>query len=81
MGQVDWLMKGRYLKNCIATCPSTRSHPTRQGLRGLVGMLIERGHYANVELDGSWFTRLEKRCRLGCRVSRPPQTTCTRRRR
>jgi len=56
MSQNQWLMKGRYLKNCncIAACPCDTigiPYPGR-GCEGIAGMHIERGHFNNLNLDG-----------------------------
>jgi hypothetical protein len=59
MGKIEWLMKGRYIKNCncIASCPCDTvglPYPDK-GCEGAAGMLIERGHFGGVALDGlSW---------------------------
>jgi hypothetical protein len=59
MAQINWLMKGHYLKNCncIASCPCDTvgiPYPDK-GCEGMAGMFIEQGHFANVGLDGlSW---------------------------
>jgi len=54
--KVEWLMKGRYLKNCtcIASCPcDTVGIPSpARGCEGVAGMLIDRGDFAGVSLDG-----------------------------
>lgn len=59
MAQLEWSMKGRYLKNCncIASCPcDTVGTPyPGKGCEGVIGMLIERGHFGDIGLDGlSW---------------------------
>jgi|SRR5690348_8082148 hypothetical protein len=59
MGKTEWLMKGRYLKNCncVASCPcDTIGLPSpEKGCEGVAGMLIERGHFGGLTLDGlSW---------------------------
>ncbi len=59
MEKVEWLMKGRYLKNCncIPACPcDTIGIPAPyKGCEGMGGMLIEQGDFAGVALDGlSW---------------------------
>lgn len=59
MSKIEWLMKGRYIKNCncIASCPCDTvglPYPDK-GCEGMAGMLIERGHFDDVSLDGlSW---------------------------
>jgi hypothetical protein len=59
MSKIEWLMKGRYIKNCncIASCPCDTvglPYPDK-GCEGMAGMLIERGHFGGVALDGlSW---------------------------
>ena len=59
MGKLDWLMKGRYLKNCncVASCPCDTvgiPYPDK-GCEGMAGMFIEHGHFDKVALDGlSW---------------------------
>jgi hypothetical protein len=59
MGKIDWLMKGRYLKNCncVASCPCDTvgiPYPDK-GCEGMAGMFIEHGHFDKVALDGlSW---------------------------
>jgi hypothetical protein len=56
MANLEWSMKGRYLKNCncIASCPcDTVGIPyPGKGCVGMAGMLIERGFYGAVRLDG-----------------------------
>ena len=59
MGKIEWLMKGRYLKNCncVASCPcDTIGLPSPdKGCEGMAGMLIDQGHFGAVVLDGlSW---------------------------
>ncbi|HVB80414.1 MAG TPA: DUF1326 domain-containing protein [Candidatus Binataceae bacterium] len=59
MGKIDWLMRGRYLKNCncVASCPcDTVGLPYPEaGCEGMAGMMIERGNLGGVALDGlSW---------------------------
>jgi hypothetical protein len=59
MNKIEWLMKGRYLKNCncVASCPcDTVGLPyPNQGCEGAAGMIIERGHFGGLALDGlSW---------------------------
>jgi hypothetical protein len=59
MAKVEWLMKGRYLKNCncIATCPcDTVGFPyPGKGCEGMAGMHIEQGYFGDVRLDNlSW---------------------------
>jgi hypothetical protein len=59
MAQLEWSMKGRYLKNCncIASCPcDTIGVPyPGKGCEGMAGMHIERGHFGELSLDGlSW---------------------------
>lgn len=56
MADVNWRMKGRYLKNCncIATCPCDTvgvPYPHR-GCEGMAGMHILEGHFGDVRLDG-----------------------------
>ena len=45
MGKIEWLMKGRYLKNCncVASCPcDTIGLPSPdKGCEGMAGMLID----------------------------------------
>ena len=54
--KIEWLMKGHYLKNCncIASCPcDTVGIPSPdKGCEGVAGMLIERGDFGGVALDG-----------------------------
>jgi len=56
MAKLEWSMKGRYLKNCncIALCPcDTVGVPyPGKGCEGMAGMLIETGHFADVDLSG-----------------------------
>jgi hypothetical protein len=56
MAQLEWSMRGRYLKNCncIALCPcDTVGVPyPGAGCEGMAGMRIEQGHFGNVRLDG-----------------------------
>lgn len=56
MSNLEWSMKGRYLKNCncIASCPCDTvgiPYPDK-GCEGMAGMYIERGHFGGVSLDG-----------------------------
>jgi hypothetical protein len=56
VAQLEWSIKGRYLKNCncIASCPcDTVGIPyPGEGCEGMAGMHIERGHFGSVRLDG-----------------------------
>jgi hypothetical protein len=56
MSQVEWKMKGHYLKNCncIASCPcDTAGVPAPyKGCEGMGGMEIVEGHFGNVPLNG-----------------------------
>jgi hypothetical protein len=59
MEKVEWLMKGRYLKNCncVASCPcDTVGIPSpNKGCEGVVGMMIDQGDFGGIALDGlSW---------------------------
>jgi hypothetical protein len=55
MGQVDWRLKGEWVKNCNCAfgCPCDfNARPTNGNCKGLVGMHIIKGHFAAVRLDG-----------------------------
>ncbi|MFQ5788943.1 MAG: DUF1326 domain-containing protein [Acidobacteriota bacterium] len=55
MGNIDWRMKGRYLKNCNCAfgCPCDfNSRPTYEKCKGMAGMQIDEGHFGDVRLDG-----------------------------
>ena len=59
MEKIEWLMKGRYLKNCncIPACPcDTVGIPSpHKGCEGMAGMVIDQGDFGGVALDGlSW---------------------------
>lgn len=59
MEKIEWLMKGRYLKNCncIPACPcDTIGIPSpHKGCEGMAGMVIDQGDFGGVALDGlSW---------------------------
>ncbi len=56
MENLDWSIKGRYLKNCncIASCPcDTVGVPSPdKGCEGMAGMHIVQGHFDRLTLDG-----------------------------
>lgn len=56
MADVQWRMKGQYIKNCncIATCPcDTTGFPyPGKGCEGMAGMHITEGHFGSVNLGG-----------------------------
>ncbi|MBI2821032.1 MAG: DUF1326 domain-containing protein [Acidobacteria bacterium] len=56
MANIEWRMKGQYIKNCncIATCPCDTvgvPYPDK-GCEGMAGMHIDAGHFGDVKLDG-----------------------------
>jgi len=56
MAQVEWKMKGEYMKNCncISTCPCDTvglPYPDK-GCEGMAGMHIVQGYFGDVRLDG-----------------------------
>lgn len=55
MAQVDWNMKGKWVKNCNCAfgCPCDfNARPTNGNCEGMVGMQIEEGHFGDVDLSG-----------------------------
>ncbi|HZO83288.1 MAG TPA: DUF1326 domain-containing protein [Candidatus Binataceae bacterium] len=61
MKKIEWLMKGRYLKNCnciaSCTCDTVGIPSPQKGCEGVAGMRIDRGHFGAVPLEGlSWVT-------------------------
>lgn len=55
MANVNWRMKGKYIKNCNCAfgCPCDFSaRPTYGHCEGMAGMEIEEGHFGDVRLDG-----------------------------
>lgn len=55
MAHVDWTMKGPWLKNCNCAygCPCDfNATPTHGHCEGMVGMRIDSGHFAEVDLSG-----------------------------
>lgn len=55
MAKIDWRLKGEWIKNCNCDfgCPCDfNSRPTNGYCKGLVGMHITEGHFADTRLDG-----------------------------
>ena len=55
MAQVDWRLKGEWVKNCNCAfgCPCDfNARPTNGACKGLLGMHITEGHFGDVRLDG-----------------------------
>ncbi len=55
MANVDWSMKGKWLKNCSCAygCPCDfNARPTQGHCEGMVGMKIEEGYFGDVDLSG-----------------------------
>jgi len=55
MGHVDWMISGPQIStcNCDWGCPCQfNALPTRGNCRAVVGMRIDKGHFADVTLDG-----------------------------
>src|SRR5258708_35920261 len=51
----DWLMEGPYMKNCNCDpgCPCDfNANPTHGSCEGMAAMIVERGHFDDVNLDG-----------------------------
>ena len=51
----DWRMEGPYLKNCNCDpgCPCDfNANPTHGKCEGMAAMIVERGHFDDVNLDG-----------------------------
>ena len=52
----DWRMKGNYLKNCncvpSCSCDTSGFPSPHDNCEGVVGMLIEEGHFDGVDLSG-----------------------------
>lgn len=58
MAEVDWRLKGEWVKNCNCAfgCPCDfNARPTQGHCDGLVAMNIQDGHFGNVRLDGLKF--------------------------
>ncbi len=55
MANVDWRLKGKWIKNCNCAfgCPCDfNARPTQGHCEGLVGMEVDEGHFGEVRLDG-----------------------------
>lgn len=54
----DWRLEGPYMKNCNCDpgCPCDfNADPTHHHCEGMAAMIVERGHFGDVNLDGtSW---------------------------
>jgi hypothetical protein len=51
----DWLMEGPYMKNCNCDpgCPCDfNANPTHGQCEGMAAMIVEQGHFDDVNLDG-----------------------------
>lgn len=58
MAQIDWRLKGDWIKNCSCAfgCPCDfLARPTQGWCKGLLGMRIEKGHFGGIRLDGLGF--------------------------
>lgn len=58
MAEVDWRLKGEWVKNCNCAfgCPCDfNARPTQGHCDGLVAMNIQDGHFGDVRLDGLKF--------------------------
>lgn len=58
MPHTDWRLQGDWIKNCNCAfgCPCDfNAVPTHGNCEGLLGMRINRGHFADVKLDGISF--------------------------
>ena len=58
MAQIDWRLKGEWVKNCSCAfgCPCDfNARPTNGDCQGLVGMHVTEGHFGDVRLDGVKF--------------------------
>ena len=58
MAQIDWRLKGDWIKNCNCAfgCPCDfNARPTHGHCQGFLGMRIERGHFGDTKLDGLSF--------------------------
>jgi hypothetical protein len=58
MAEVDWRLKGEWVKNCNCAfgCPCDfNARPTQGHCEGLVAMNIKEGHFGDVRLDGLKF--------------------------
>lgn len=54
----DWRLQGPYMKNCNCDpgCPCDfNANPTHGNCEGMAAMIVERGHFGEVELDGVKF--------------------------
>jgi hypothetical protein len=52
----DWLMEGPYMKNCNCDpgCPCDfNANPTHGHCEGMAAMIVEKGHFDDVSLDGA----------------------------
>ncbi len=51
----DWRLEGPYMKNCNCDpgCPCDfNANPTHGNCEGMAAMIVERGHFDDVNLDG-----------------------------
>lgn len=58
MALPDWRLEGEWIKNCNCAfgCPCDfNARPTHGACKGLVGMRISKGHFADTRLDGIAF--------------------------
>ena len=54
----DWLLEGSYMKNCNCDpgCPCDfNANPTHGNCEGMAAMIVEKGHFDGVSLDGAKF--------------------------
>jgi hypothetical protein len=57
----DWRLEGPYMKNCNCDpgCPCDfNADPTHHACEGMAAMIVERGHFGDVSLDGAKFALL-----------------------
>jgi hypothetical protein len=57
----DWRLEGPYMKNCNCDpgCPCDfNADPTHHACEGMAAMIVERGHFGDVSLDGARFALL-----------------------
>ena len=56
--KVKWRMKGKWLKNCSCDsgCPCDFwANPTHHKCEGMVGMIVDEGHFGDASLKGAKF--------------------------
>jgi hypothetical protein len=54
----DWLLEGSYMKNCNCDpgCPCDfNAMPTHNQCEGMAAMIVDKGHFDDVSLDGAKF--------------------------